>query len=119
MPLGHVLFGAQTALKHIDSISVCFAGRWTQTFTGGPATVQGRACLEQREDECSGAWSVNFQCLFLSGYVATLSFATINMMRLTDQCIGVLHKAGRDPERSFKVPLHPQDRIRSIRVALK
>lgn len=41
------------------------------------------------------------------------------MMGLTEQRNGVLRKAGKDLERSFKVPLCPQDRIRSIRAALE
>lgn len=68
MPLGHVLFGAQIALKHIDSIPACSAGRWMQASKGRLSTVQGRARWEQRGDECLGARSATFQCLFLFGY---------------------------------------------------
>lgn len=111
MPLGHVLFGAQAALKRINSIPACSAGRWMQASKGGLSIMRGRACWEQRGDECSGVWSITIQCLFLFWY--KLSFAPIKMMGLTKQRNGVLRKAGRDPERSFKVPLCPPDRIRS------
>lgn len=41
------------------------------------------------------------------------------MMVSTEQCNGVICKDGRDTERSFKVLLCSQDRVRSIRVALE